>query len=418
MPDPFEQMGLPATPIDPDPIFAGRLRDRLAGALAQPKGTAMTDLQLHDRAAPPGSAAIHPYIAVAGAASALEWYADALGARVVDDPIVMPDGRIGHAELDIGGARLMLSDEYPEIGVEAVVPGHGTPVTLYLSVADVDAILDRAVSAGAELARPAADYPYGRNGVMRDPFGHRWMVSGPVLDAGPRQGDIGYVSLWVPDVGRAATFFSDLLGWRYRPGSGSQGRQVEGLRLHHGMWGGVPHNTLFCCFAVESIGQAVARVREAGGVADEPELQPWGLVAGCTDDQGVAFAVFEPPGGVAHGDPVLPNGAAHGDLAYVTMEVRDSAKTRAFYGSVLGWSFTPGRVDDGWGAEGVVPMVGISGGHDEATNVPMYRVDDIVEALDILRDVGGSAEDAEEHPYGTTALCTDDQGTRFYLGQL
>jgi predicted enzyme related to lactoylglutathione lyase len=419
MPDPFEHMGLPATPVDPDPVFAGRLRDRLAHAIDQPKGTAVPDLELQDRAAPGTTGAtINPYLAVAGGESALEWYAEALGARLIGSPIVMPDGRIGHAELDIAGATLMLADEDPAIGVEAPVPGRGAQVTISLSVADVDATLGRAVSAGADLERPAADYPYGRNAVLRDPFGHRWLISGPSLTLGPRHGDIGYVSLWVPDVGKAATFFSDVLGWRYGPGSGPQGRQVDGLRLHHGMWGGVAHNTLFCCFAVDAVDEAVARVRDAGGTAEEPELEPYGLVSGCTDDQGVAFAVFEPPGGVVHGEPRLPNGALQGDLAYVTMEVSDSARAREFYGSVLGWSFTPGHVDDGWQVAGVAPMVGLSGGHDVATTVPMYSVDDIYEAVATVRDVGGSANDPEERPYGIAALCTDDQGTRFYLGQL
>ena len=96
MPDPFERMGLPATPVDPDPVFAGRLRDRLAHAIDQPKGTAVPDLELQDRAAPGTTGAtINPYLAVAGGESALEWYAEALGARLIGSPIVMPTGASG-----------------------------------------------------------------------------------------------------------------------------------------------------------------------------------------------------------------------------------------------------------------------------------------------------------------------------------
>lgn len=419
MPDPFEQMKLPATPVEPDPIFAARLRDRLAHALTQPKGATMPALELQDRATPQAaSATINPYLAVAGAEAALEWYAEALGARLAGDPIVMPDGRIGHAELDIAGATLMLAEENPTMGIEAPAVGRGVAVTIYLSVADVDVTIGRAVSAGADLERPPADYPYGRNGVVRDPFGHRWLISGPPLDVGPRHGDVGYVSLWVPDVQRAASFFSDLLGWRYAPASGPQGRQVEGLSLHHGLWGGEVHNTLFCCFAVDAIDEAVQRVRDAGGTAEDPHLEAYGLISGCTDDQGAPFAVFERPGGVARREPTLRNGAVPGDLAYVTMEVVDSARTRAFYGSVLGWTFTPGHVVDGWQVEGVSPMIGISGGHDVVTNLPMYRVDDIGEAVRTVRDAGGTSTDPEEQAYGVSATCTDDQGTRFNLGQL
>jgi predicted enzyme related to lactoylglutathione lyase len=100
------------------------------------------------------------------------------------------------------------------------------------------------------------------------------------------------------------------------------------------------------------------------------------------------------------------------------MEVRDSAAVRAFYGAVLGWQFNPGRVDDGWGPVDVMPMVGLHGGHEVTTVLPMYRVDDIEASVTRVRGAGGSATDPERHPYGLSSLCADDQGTRFYLGQL
>jgi predicted enzyme related to lactoylglutathione lyase len=92
-------------------------------------------------------------------------------------------------------------------------------------------------------------------------------------------------------------------------------------------------------------------------------------------------------------------------------------RARAFYGSVLGWRFRPGRVEDGWQVDDVAPMTGLSGGHGQATTVPMYQVDDIEAAVRRVRDGGGSASDPEVQPYGITSTCTDDQGTRFYLGQ-
>ncbi len=237
-----------------------------------------------------------------------------------------------------------------------------------------------------------------------------------------RSGDIGYVSLWVQDVERAARFFSSVLGWRYGPASGPQGRQVQGLSLSHGLWGGEGHCTLFVCFAVDDIDAAVDRVRRAGGTSEPPHSEPYGTIAECLDDQGVRFAVFEPPGGTAGRAGEISragrNGSLHGDLAYVTMEVVDSSRARYFYESVLGWEFVPGRIDDGWQVEDVVPMVGVSGGHDVATTVPMYRVDDIAAAVRRVREAGGTAADPESQPYGISAICADDQGTRFYLGQL
>ncbi len=111
------------------------------------------------------------------------------------------------------------------------------------------------------------------------------------------------------------------------------------------------------------------------------------------------------------------NGARVGDVEYVTLEVQDSAKARAFYGSVLGWRFNAGRVEDGWEPVDVVPMSGMSGGHEHATTVPMYRVDDIHAAVARVRAAGGDATDPERQPYGWSSTCVDDQGTRFYLGE-
>lgn len=89
-----------------------------------------------------------------------------------------PDGRIGHAELEIGDSRVMLADESPEHGARSPQTLGGTPVTIHLYVVDVDAVVRRAVEAGAEITRPVADQFYGdRNGSVADPFGHVWWIS-------------------------------------------------------------------------------------------------------------------------------------------------------------------------------------------------------------------------------------------------
>ena len=413
MPDPFGELRAPVARIEPDARFTARLRARLEWALDLPEGVPMSVLT--DETPAITSAVLTPYIAVDGAREALDWYVEAFGARRRGEPIVMPDGRVGHAELEIGRAELMLSDAHPEIGVTAPEPA-GVPVTLHLRVDAVDAVVERAVAHGATLERAVADADYGRNGVIRDPFGHRWMIMGAPVHPTPRAGDIGYLSLWVPDVERAAAFFATTLGWTYAPGSSPQGRQVQGQTLHHGLWGGQPRGTLFLCFAVADVGDAMTRVRAAGGTAAEPAREPYGLLSECVDNQGTRFAMYEPPEGV--GSIAGPaNGVRHGDVSYVTMEVRDSAAARAFYGSVLGWRFTPGTIEDGWQVEDVVPMTGLSGGHGAATTVPMYRVDDVAAAVDAARRAGGTATDPEAQPYGLTSTCADDQGTRFYLGQ-
>jgi uncharacterized glyoxalase superfamily protein PhnB len=364
------------------------------------------------------TATVVPYLAVADARRALDWYTEAFGARRLADPIVMPDGRIGHAELEVGASVLMLSDESPDIGVAAPAPGQGSSVTIHLAVPDVDVTLARVLAAGARLERPAADHDYGRNAVIRDPFGHRWMISGMPMVSSPRHGDLGYVSLWVPNVQRAARFFSIVLGWRYGPGSVAQGRQVEGPRLHHGLWGDQHRSNLFLCFAVEDIASAVERVRVAGGTAAEPQEEPYGLISECVDDQSSPFALFEPPAGTRPAGEGGPAPVASGEVAYITMEVVDSSRARAFYASVLGWSYLPGHVEDGWQVEDVEPMVGMSGGHAVATSLPMYRVQDIDDAVARVRAGGGTATDPQPRPHGISSECVDDQGTRFYLGQL
>ena len=122
--------------------------------------------------------ALTPYLAAADARAALKWYATHLGAELVGEPLEMPDGRIGHAEMRVRGARVFLSDAYPELAVVAPDPA-GVPVTLHLEVEDVDGLVGRLGDAGAVVDREPGDTPAGRIAVVRDPFGHRWMLNRP-----------------------------------------------------------------------------------------------------------------------------------------------------------------------------------------------------------------------------------------------
>jgi uncharacterized glyoxalase superfamily protein PhnB len=126
-----------------------------------------------------------PYLCVRDSRAAIEWYAAALGAEVAYEPIVMDDGRVGHCELAVRGARWMMSDPFDEVGVAAPDPRAGAAVSLHLTVDDCDALAARAVAAGATLDRgPEDSPPAGRVAVLRDPFGHRWFLNQPL--AGPR----------------------------------------------------------------------------------------------------------------------------------------------------------------------------------------------------------------------------------------
>jgi PhnB protein len=89
-----------------------------------------------------------------------------------------PDGKIRHAELLIDDSHVMLADEHPDMGVRGPQSIGGSPVSLFLYVKDVDAVVSHAVSLGAKLIRPVADQFYGdRTGGLDDPFGHHWYVA-------------------------------------------------------------------------------------------------------------------------------------------------------------------------------------------------------------------------------------------------
>lgn len=124
--------------------------------------------------------AMTPYLCVHNSWRAIEWYTQTFGARLVQRPLVRPDGRVGQAEVAIGDAGIiMLSDPFPELGVEPPLPGHGATVTLHLTIEDVDAVTAGASSAGAVIERGPEPSSHGRVAVLRDPHGHRWMLNEP-----------------------------------------------------------------------------------------------------------------------------------------------------------------------------------------------------------------------------------------------
>jgi uncharacterized glyoxalase superfamily protein PhnB len=428
--DPLTVLHGDELPVQPDPAFAARLRARLESAAnlfeAQPNrtqgvvmsGTDTAIAELNEPAAEPAVAAApprpaaFPYLTVANARDAIAWYVDAFGASVVGDPFEMDDGRIGHAELAIAGGVLYLADEYPEIGLKAPDP-QATSVSLMLHVPDTDATLERARERGAEVQREPYENYGNRTATIVDPFGHRWMLSGPVTGAAiPIQhGDVGYVSVWTPDADRAAAFYGHVLGWTYDPAT----HQVTNTTEHIGIFSVASPQGMLCCYAVADLAGARQSILDGGGTAGELQEFDFGTVLDATDPQGMAFAVFQPAPGTAR--PEL-NGVGPGDLSYITYEVTDSSAFRAFYSRVLFWTFEPGRIDDGWGVQQTHPMAGVAGGSTQLVTVPMWTVEDVDAAVARVREAGGTViEEPSQQAYGKSAQCTDDQGTRFYLGE-
>ena len=124
------------------------------------------------------SRSVIPYLVAKGAEQAITFYIDAFDATEAFRMTDPGDGRIGHAELLIGGSRIMLSDEYPDFGAISPDTLGGTAVTLLLSTQTVDTDVQQAVAAGALLVRAPADQSFGeRTATLLDPFGHRWMLS-------------------------------------------------------------------------------------------------------------------------------------------------------------------------------------------------------------------------------------------------
>ena len=131
---------------------------------------------------PEGYPRLSPYLCIDGAARAIDFYVDVLGATE-RMRMAGPDGRIGHAELGLGSSVIMLADEYPDVGHLSPARIGGTPVTLHAYVEDVDAVFEKALSAGAKSLRPVEDQFYGdRSGQFEDPFGHRWNIATHVED--------------------------------------------------------------------------------------------------------------------------------------------------------------------------------------------------------------------------------------------
>lgn len=339
--DPFERLRLADEPARPDARFAARLRGRLMTALAdepslpadlpyielperRPTMTT-TDTTRSETAAPATNAnTLVPYISVIGAADAIAWYVDVLGAREVlryDGD----DGRIGHAELDFDGAILHLADEYPELGFVSPKTIGGTGGGLALKVADVDAVYAKALASGAESLRPPEDQPYGdRSASILDPFGHRWMIQTPIAtpttddinaamtdftirtpDAEPSTGapadevvELGYFTMTTPDTAAATRFYGALFGWESEPGNMGEGyAHIANTKLPLGFAPGSAGDAPELYFRVDELARYVARVRELGGEVHEEGSFASGLGADCRDDQGRRFQLWQPATG-------------------------------------------------------------------------------------------------------------------------
>jgi uncharacterized glyoxalase superfamily protein PhnB len=171
MTDPFEELRLTDAPLAPRPEFVAELRQRLRAAIGsdridkdEPMSTTTT---IHR---------VETYLSVSDARAAIRFYERAFGAILLGEPIVMPDGSIGHSELAVGDSVIRVAGEHPPEAVRNPATLGATTVQLYVTVDDADAVVARAREAGAEVLRPVAEAHGTRRGKVRDPFGHNWFV--------------------------------------------------------------------------------------------------------------------------------------------------------------------------------------------------------------------------------------------------
>ena len=173
------------TSLDPSVASLGQVARELRGLPSEDfKAQLKTELIRRATMSSPAPATevkrvrrLTPYLCVRNASAAIDFYQQAFGAKELMR-LAEPDGKIGHAELQIGDAIIMLSDEYPDYGAVSPETIGGSPVRIHLDVDDVDEFARQAIAAGATVSRPIEDQFYGaRSGQLADPFGYTWTVS-------------------------------------------------------------------------------------------------------------------------------------------------------------------------------------------------------------------------------------------------
>lgn len=321
--NPFEQLRDDPRTVAPNPRFARQLRSRiqaeLSPAVALPTRhphrmdiPAVTD---NATTSAPAQQVLTPYITVHDGAAALDWYVASLGAtetvRYVGD-----DGRLGHAELLINGARILLSDAYPEIGVVAANSYEGSSCALHLEVSNCDAIHERAVAGGAQSLQAPADQPHGaRSATILDPYGHRWMLSQPVhaltseeinanyddfevvpaaaSDNAPvRPIQLGYYTIQSDDIEKSAAFYSELFGWNVDPASG----HVDNCDLPFGFQDKTDESVRLWMTTPDP-DPVIAKAIELGGHVIEDNGYASGRAVAMVDNQGKRFDLHVPAPG-------------------------------------------------------------------------------------------------------------------------
>lgn len=211
-----------------------------------------------------------------------------------------------------------------------------------------------------------------------------------------------YYAIHTPDMARAKDFYSTVFGWTFRSDN-----HIEGSSPAGGLGEGKPGIDLY--FEVPDIAAAVAKLRDLGGVAPDPVLSKPGW--SCVAEEG-RLALWQPAEGYADKDPKC----AEGDLFYYVVPVADD-DTKERYAAVLGWALSLGSHANGWNIDNSTPPGGMFVDHAGVPDL-YFRVADVDEAAQRVRDAGGTAGDKQPNSAGWHAACRDDQGVMFSIGSL
>ena len=301
--DPFEILREPIAPVAPRHAFTTDLKRRIADQLGITPAR-KPDLEVREYT-PARLHTMVPYLSCLDAAAAIEWYQTVYDAVLLGDPIIMDDGSVGHAELRVGDSVFMMAGEFPEENHLSPETLGGSSAAFQIYVPDADGTYERAVANGATALRPVAENYGARQGTVRDPFGHRWFICTalqaddvPIEDApGRRLGDVGYVTLEVPDGERAHRFYEALFGWTFHASGEPGSFHIASITPPAGIHGQQTEPDVRLYFRVDDIEAVAARVRELGGEVLAMTNYDSGGNAECVDDQGLRFDLFRPRAG-------------------------------------------------------------------------------------------------------------------------
>ena len=224
-------------------------------------------------------------------------------------------------------------------------------------------------------------------------------------------GSLFYFTVPGPDVERSAAFYARLFGWELD--RGDAGYHVTNTYPPMGL-ASSDSTEPEVWIEVVDIDEAVARVRELGGTADEPVHYDSGWSVSCTDPNGARFNLTVPR--TDYRQPARAS-SEPGELFYWTLPAPDAESAKTFYRELLGWEFDAPGDQGGLHVANRKPDGGLGGGREGSAPDLFFRVDDLDGAIERVRDLGGTAELVGEGPECRLALCTDDQGVAFGLSQ-